>query len=63
MTDLEALKAELARQDRELEACLEQIRALDPETQIFVSPETLEQLQAKPKAAAIAPPASWFVRV
>lgn len=60
MTDLELLNAELARQDRELETCFEQMRSLDPELVISVSPEWMDELSATP--APLAAPAPWAVR-
>jgi hypothetical protein len=48
MTDLECLEAELARQDRELDACLEQLRDLDPDLAISVSQEWMDELSLPP---------------
>ena len=60
MTDLELLTAELERQDRELDTCFEQMRALDPELVISISPEWIDELSADP--APIPAPAPWAVR-
>lgn len=60
MTDLDLLKTELARQDRELEDCFEQMRSLDPALVIAVSPEWMDELSADP--SPVAAPALWAVR-
>ncbi len=39
MTDLERIKAELERQDRGLADCFDQMRGLDPDLVIALSPE------------------------
>lgn len=62
MTDLERLKAELERQDRELATCFEQMRGLDPELLIAVSPEVMDQLSVVPEPPPAAP-APWALRV
>ncbi len=60
MTDLDLLKAELARQDEELGTCFEQMRSLDPELTISVSPEWMDELSADP--TPVLAPAPWAVR-
>jgi hypothetical protein len=60
MTDLERLEAELERQDRDLAACFDEMRALDPETVIGVSPEWMRELAAD--AAPIQVPMPWALR-
>lgn len=60
MTDLERLKAELERQDRELAACFEQMRGLDPELVVSVSPEWMRELSVDAEATPV--PALWALR-
>ena len=62
MTDLDLLKAELARQDEELGTCFEQMRGLDPEMVIAVSPEILSELQGDPEPTAAPVLAPWCTR-
>ncbi|CAN5910966.1 hypothetical protein BH11MYX4_BH11MYX4_38810 [soil metagenome] len=62
MTDLELLNAELERQNLELETCFEQMRSLDPELVIAVSPEWMSELSAEPKATPAPPLAPWCTR-
>lgn len=47
MNDLDLLKAELLRQDRALDECFEQMRELDPELAIAVSPEWMSEMTAE----------------
>jgi hypothetical protein len=54
MTDLERLKAELERQDRELAACFDELRALDSQLSIAVSPELMRALFPDPEPTAVA---------
>lgn len=60
MTDLERLKAELERQDRELAVCFDQMRALDPEQVFAVSPEWMRELSVDPEPVQV--PAHWALR-
>jgi hypothetical protein len=60
MTDLELLNAELERQNRELDACFEQMRSLDPALELAVSPEWLEAMAAEPEGFASVSP--WALR-
>lgn len=62
MFELERLKAEMERQDIELEACFAALRRLDPETEIAVSTEWLSELSATVEGAAAAQP-TWALRV
>ena len=62
MTDLERLKAELERQDRELAVCFEQMRGLDPDLVISVSPEWMGDLSADPDPEPVPVPAAWALR-
>ena len=62
MTDLEALKAELERQDREFEDVCQKLRALDPETEFRVSLEAFEELRADPTPKLAGPTPSWSTR-
>lgn len=61
MTDLEAIKAELERQDRELAAAFEQLRAQDPDAQFLIPTELLEQIEAAGTTTTATPP-TWLVR-
>ncbi len=60
MTDLERLKAELERQDRELAACFEELRGVDPELEISVSPEWIRELSGDADPTPV--PARWALR-
>ena len=62
MTDLELLTAELERQNRELDTCFEQMRALDPELIVSVSPEWIEEIAPRAEATPAAAPAPWAMR-
>lgn len=62
MTDLEALKAELARQDREFESIFEQLRAIDPDLVLAVSNEMLSAFEDKSEAPVVTPP-NWAQRI
>jgi hypothetical protein len=42
---LKRLQAEIERQDRELAACFEELRGLDPELQVAVSPEWMQAMR------------------
>ena len=61
MTDLERLKAELERQDHEIARCFEQMRSLEPELAIAVSPEWMRELSLEPQPEHA--PAPWALRV
>ena len=60
MTDLDLLKAELARQDEELGTCFEQMRSLDPELEFFVSPAWQQERPEEPVVTFT--PAPWALR-
>lgn len=64
MTDLEALNAELARQDKEFDACFEQMKGIDKDVLFAMPEETLEQLKTISTATPTKPalPPTWSVR-
>ncbi len=62
---LKRLQAEIERQDRELAACFEELRGLDPELQVAVSPEWMQAMRDAAEATAPepAPVPAWSQRV
>jgi len=59
MSDLQRLKAELELQDRAFAECFEQLRQVDPDVEIALSPEWMAEFPADPSPTVT--PASWAV--
>ena len=61
MSELERLKAEIERQDRELELRFEELAQLDPGTELAVSAEWMSDFSA-PAATLQHAPRQWAIR-
>lgn len=62
MSELERLKAEMERQDLELEACFEALRRLAPDMEIAVSPEWMSDLSATAASCESPTEHCWALR-